>query len=412
MSKIFFCSAFALLALACVKPKLPVDVDGDFDFAVKQTRLMLQTLPDSNAFPRTTAKDGSLKVTRKNDWTEGFFPGTLWYLYEATGSDDMKSAAQAWTHSLEPLQHLTSHHDIGFIMYCSYGNGYRLTQDTSYRSILIQSARSLVTRFDSVVGCIKSWNQREAWNGNMWYYPVIIDNMMNLELLYFAGRETGDSIFSYVANRHAETTMKNQIREDYGSYHVVDYSKVDGSVLHRQTCQGYADNSTWARGQAWGIYGFTLAYRETKRPEFLKTAQRMADFFINHPRMPEDGVPLWDFDVNQDGFKADWDYKPADYPTIPRDASAAAITASALIELSSYVADGKKYFDFAEKQLNSLSSPAYRAELGTNNNFLLMHSVGSIPHGSEIDQPLVYADYYFLEALLRYRSHLKSEQSN
>lgn len=393
--------------LACGVTKKRVDVQGDFDFALKQTKLMVKSLPDVNAFPRTTAADGSFRFTRKNDWTEGFFPGTLWYLYEYTGDEEIKKNAYDWTHSLEKLQFLTSHHDIGFIMYCSYGNAYRLTGDTAYIPIIVQAARSLVTRFDPKVGAIRSWNQRKAWSGNMWYYPVIIDNMMNLELLYFAAKQTGDTIFSHVANTHAINTMKHQIRPDYGSYHVVNYSQEDGSVLNQQTCQGYSDNSTWARGQAWGIYGFTMAYRETKKPEFLETAKNMADYFINYPTMPEDGVPLWDFDVNREGYTPDWNYNPADYPVIPRDASAAAITASALIELSQYLPDGKKYFDFAEKQLKSLSSPAYRAELGTNNNFLLMHSVGSIPHDNEIDKPLVYADYYFIEALLRYEKHLK-----
>lgn len=403
MKKYLFFGLAALFAVSCQNPTGPVDVKEDFDFALEQTRLMVASLPDSNAFPRTTLKDGSFYYTKKNDWTEGFFPGTLWYLYEATGAEDMKEAALKWTHSLEKLQYLTSHHDIGFIMYCSYGNAYRLTGDTTYVPIIVQAARSLVTRFNETTGTIRSWNQRKAWSGNMWYYPVIIDNMMNLELLYFAGKVTGDTIFNHVANTHAINTMKHQIRPDYGSFHVVNYSTEDGSVLNQQTCQGYSDNSTWARGEAWGIYGYTMAYRESKNPEFLKTAIGMADFYMNHPRLPEDGVALWDFDVNQEGYNPDWNYNAADYDVIPRDASAAAITASALIELSGYVDNGRKYFDFAEKILHSLSSPAYRAELGANNNFILMHSVGSIPHDNEIDKPLVYADYYFLEALLRYQ---------
>jgi chondroitin AC lyase len=184
---------------------------------------------------------------------------------------------------------------------------------------------------------------------------------------------------------------------------VVNYDEKTGKVLHKQTCQGYSDNSTWARGQAWGIYGFVMAYRETQRADFLKVAKNMADFFIEHPNLPEDGIPYWDFNVNQEGYTPDWDYSPSQFAKVPTDASAAAITASAFLELSRYVSNGTKYFDFAEKQLKSLASPKYRAQPDENNHFLLKHSVGSIPHEAEVDVPLIYADYYFLEALNRYQ---------
>lgn len=378
-------------------------VQKNYDFAEKQYKALLNHLPDKTCFPRTTDEDGSLECTRMNSWTEGFFPGILWNLYKHTNSEYWLKKAQKWTGQLEPLKDMKHHHDIGFLMYCSFGNGYQVTGNKEYVEILIQSAQSLISRFNEKVGCIESWNERESWDGQMWEYPVIIDNMMNLELLYFAYKETGDSIFKHVANSHAEQTARHHIRDDYSSYHVINYDEKTGNVLNKQTCQGYSDNSTWARGQAWGIYGFVMAYRETQRTDFLKVAKNMADFFIEHPNLPEDGIPHWDFNVNQEGYTPDWDYSPSQFAQIPRDASAAAITASAFLELSRYVSNGKKYFHFAEKQLKSLASAKYRAQTGENNHFLLKHSVGSIPHHTEVDVPLIYADYYFLEALNRYK---------
>ena len=290
-------------------------------------------------------------------------------------------------------------------MYCSFGNAYRLTGNEVYKDVLVESARSLCKRFNEKTGCIESWNYRKAWNEkDEWFFPVIIDNMMNLELLYFATKVTGDSLFAKVANKHAETTARNHFRDDYSSYHVVNYDEETGEVLHRATCQGFADNSTWARGQAWAIYGYTMAYRETKNPDFLNMAVHTADFWLSHPRLPKDGIPYWDFNAGQKSYVPDWNYDPQRFKVIPRDASAAAIAASAFLELSEYVMEGKKYAEAAEHILRSLSSPDYLAEPGTNCNFILKHSVGSIPHGVEIDVPLVYADYYYLEALTRYKN--------
>ena len=374
-----------------------------FGRAEQQLAAQIKAVPDSTRFPRTISKDGKRVVTHRNDWTEGFYPGCLWYIYEYTGKENWKKAAVKWTETLEPLKKLTTHHDIGFLMYCSFGNAYRLTGDERYKDILVESARSLCTRFNEKTGCIESWNYRKSWNGkDEWYFPVIIDNMMNLELLYFATKVTGDSTFYNIANKHAETTAKNHFRKDYGSYHVVNYDENTGAVLHRATCQGFSDNSTWARGQAWAIYGYTMVYRETKRKDFLDMAIRTADFWLNHSDMPEDGIPYWDFNAGQKGYVADWNYDPKQFKVMPRDASAAAIAASAFLELSGYVSESDKYLQAAEHILQSLSSPAYLATPGTNCNFILMHCVGSIPHGSEIDVPLIYADYYYLEALMRY----------
>lgn len=375
-----------------------------FQVAEQQYGNMLLNATSLNQYPRTTNQKGQIQYVSIGDWTGGFWPGDLWYVYEYNKEKKWEDAAIKWTESLESNQYNTAHHDLGFMMYCSYGNAYRITKEEKYKAILIQSAKSLVSRYNPRVGCIKSWNSRMSWDGKtLWTYPVIIDNMMNLELLFFASKITGDSAYRNIAIRHAETTMKNHIRNDYSSYHVVNYDSATGNVLNQQTCQGFADNSTWARGQAWGIYGFTMVYRETGDKRFLLTAKKMADFYMNNSNLPSDKIPYWDFNVNQKGFTPQWNYQNNKLDYIPRDASAAAIVSSALFELSSYLgAEGKKYYDFAVETLGSLSSPAYLAKPGTNGHFLLKHSVGSFPHGTEIDVPLVYADYYFLEALLRY----------
>lgn len=382
-------------------------ITHSFDRAEQQYTAMLKALPEPTAYPRTTDNNGKLRTTPLNDWTEGFYPGSLWYIYENNGQNTWKQEAIRWTEALEPLKKQKGHHDIGFLIYCSFGNAYRLTKKEEYKQIIIEAANSLCTRFSPKTGCIKSWNYRKSWNGkDEWFYPVIIDNMMNLELLYFASKVTDDPHYAEIANSHAITTAREQFREDYSNYHVVNYDPETGKVLHKQTCQGFSDNSAWARGQAWAIYGYTMAYRETKKPEFLEMAQHTAEFWLNHSNLPEDMVPYWDFNAGQEGYVPEWEYDANDFKEIPRDASAAAITASALLELYQYVdkKTGKRYYQAAVKTLKSLASPSYLATQGTNGNFLLKHCVGSIPHKNEIDVPLVYADYYFLEALHRYKN--------
>jgi len=383
-------------------------VNKDFAVAEKQYKIMLDQSKDLTRFPRTTNKDGSVKGTDIRDWTQGFFPGALWYVYEFNQDPEWKNQAEKWTEALEEAKFLTQHHDIGFVMYCSYGNALRFEKDAAkikkYNEILIQSAKSALTRYDEKVGLIKSWNEKKSWDGRIWYYPVIIDNMMNLEMLFYVSKLTGDPKYKDAAISHALKTMKNHFREDFSTYHVVDYDPETGAVLHQQTNQGLADNSTWSRGQGWAIYGFTMVYRETKDPRFLQAAQKAADFYVNHENLPEDKIPYWDFNAGQAGYKADWDYEGRKMSYIPRDASAGSLTASALLELSTYSEEnGKKYFDNAEQMLKSLSSEEYLAEPGTNSGFILKHAVGSYPHNSEVDVPLIYADYYFLEALHRYK---------
>ena len=380
-------------------------ISENFKNAQKHLNKMLQ-VADVKAlqYPRTINKNGVLVTTDMYDWTPGFFPGSLWNTYEFNQDDKLQAEAIKWTQSLEPLKNFEEHHDLGFMMYCSYGNAYRFTKNKLYKDILVQSARSLSTRYNATTGSIKSWNTFNSWHGNKKYsFPVIIDNMMNLELLFFASAVTGDTSFKHIALTHALNTMKNQIRSDYSSYHVVCYDTLTGKVEGTETAQGLADNSTWARGQAWGIYGFTMVYRESKDKRFLKTAQGMADYFINHPNLPADKVPYWDFNLLEKGYIPGVNSNANNVKDLFRDASAASITASALLELSLYSGvKGKKYYDFAIQILYSLASANYMAAPGTNANFILKHSVGSIPHNGEIDVPLIYADYYFLEALNRY----------
>ena len=403
----------AFLASALVSCTSQVDkemafVNENIEFATAQTQKMLSVIGKANAenYPRTINRKGELVRTSIYDWVPGFFPGTLWYLYELTDDAAWKATAEEWTYPMEPVKKLKSTHDIGFMMYCSYGNAERLASKPEYKDILVESAKSLCTRFNEKTQTIESWNRRKAWNGNQWEYPVIIDNMMNLELLTYASRVTGDQSFQDIAIRHANTTLKNHFREDHSSYHVVNYDENTGEVLHRQTCQGYSDNSTWARGQAWAVYGYTMMYRETKQPAYLEAAQQFADFFIQN--LPEDLVPYWDFNAGQEGYMPDGKSGAKEFIQVkeqPRDASAAAVVCSALFELGEQT-QKKEYTDMAIRMLKSLASPAYRAPLGENRNFILMHSTGSIPHRNEIDVPLNYADYYFVEALTRYKNLL------
>lgn len=378
-------------------------LNENVEFATAQTTKMLQTVgvPTGNNYPRTTNEEGELVVTGMYDWTPGFFPGNLWYLYELTGDSIWKNQAERWTMSLEPLQTFTGHHDLGFMMYCSFGNAERLAPKPQYTDILIQSAESLSSRFSEKTQTIKSWNYRKAWNDTTeWFYPVIIDNMMNLEMLFYASKVSGNKKFYDIAVKHADATLKNHFRDDFTTYHVVNYDTITGGVLNQATCQGFSDNSMWARGQAWAIYGFTMVYRETKDQKYLDAAVKATDVYLKN--LPEDLVPLWDFNVDEVGYTPEGSSYAVEFQERLRDASAAAIVCSALFELGEYVTD-KGYTDKAIKMLESLSSPAYRASLGANADFLLMHSVGSIPHHTEIDVPLVYADYYFLEALVRYK---------
>ena len=368
-------------------PTLLRTIDTNLALACTQYRYLAAHTPDS-VLPRSYAPATGKEVTSGPGWwTSGFFSGTLLELNTVCHDTALAGEALRTLRLMAPEQYNKGTHDLGFMMYCSYGNAYRLLGDKAYADILMTSARSLSTRFNPRVGCIRSWDH------NGWNYPVIIDNMMNLELLLWATAYSGDSSFYRIAVTHANTTMRNHFRPDYSSYHVVDYDTATGAVLARKTAQGYADSSAWARGQSWGLYGYTMMYRGTKDPRYLAQANHIAHFILTHPRLPADKVPYWDYDDPR-------------IPNTYRDASAAAVLASALIELAHYVppALGKTYLHTAETILRTLSSPVFRAGAGENGGYLLMHSVGNIPSHTEIDVPLSYADYYFVEAMLRYRA--------
>jgi len=377
---------------SCGNTKQANIIDENVEFAAKQIGIEIDMMHQKGEIlnPRTIHKDGTTRYNKPELWTSGFFPGSLWYMYELTGDEKWRNEAEIITETLDTVQYLTWHHDVGFMVYCSYGNGYRLTKNPAYKDVIIQAAKSLSTRFRPNVSAIQSWSSKRGWQAKRgWDCPVIIDNMMNLELLFEASKISGDNSFRDIAIKHANTTLENQFRADYSCYHVIDYDTKTGQVRNKHTAQGFAHESAWARGQAWAIYGYTVCYRETKDPKYLEQANNIANFLFTHPRMPEDLIPYWDFDCTE-------------IPNTYRDASAASCIASALYEMSTYNKEKSvEYKQYADKIVENLSSDAYRAKLGENNNFLLMHSVGSIPHGSEIDVPLNYADYYFLEALKR-----------
>lgn len=353
----------------------------DIEFLAEQIGPSVYAKVDSLRPQPSADKLGKLRTCDVYDWTSGFFPGSLWLAYELTGDERLLLDAVDYTNKMLPATFYTGTHDLGFMVGCSYGNALRLCPNDSLKTVIIRTADNLASRFNPEIGAIRSWDF------GPWNFPVIIDNMMNLELLFQASKLTGDNKYKDIAIRHADKTMACHFRPDMTSYHVVSYNP-DGSIETRQTFQGRSDESAWARGQAWGVYGYTVCYRETGDKKYLEFAQKIADMIISRVKT-EDHIPLWDYDA-------------PNLPTTPRDASAAAVTSSALFELCGYLPDGQKYFDYAESILRSLSSPEYLAEPGTNCGFILKHSTGSLAHGSEIDVPLNYADYYYLESIKRY----------
>lgn len=394
MKKVFFLFiAMAIMSFSCnIKSTDQTESESSdmvskvFQRAEVQLGNAVAQYQDLTLFPRSSNPDGTLIAVPAKNWVSGFFPGSLWYLYEFTEDDKWKSAAVKWTEALNEVQFNTGTHDVGFVINCSYGNGLRLSGEESYKPVMIQAAKSLSTRYNEKVGCTKSWDWSKKWQ-----FPVIVDNMMNMELLFEASKLSGDESFKNIAIDHANTTMEHHFRPDYSSYHVVDYNPETGEVLEKVTHQGTSDESAWARGQAWGLYGYVFCYREIKDQKYLDLAENIAQFIINHPNTPEDLVPYWDYDA-------------PGIPEEPRDASAAAIIASALLELSTYSNENaQQYFNYAERILQNLSSDEYLAAPGTNNNFILKHCTGHKPQNSEVDAPLAYGDYYFLEALLRYK---------
>lgn len=374
-----------VLLIACFIAVFPGCSGGEdawektaLDRAVYQTRVLADKFAGDTVSPRTFS-NGEIKVAPPADWTSGFFPGSLWLLYDLTGDGYFKTRAMEYTHNLYNARNCRGTHDLGFMIYCSYGNQYRFLKDTLTASVIVDASDNLISRVDPAIGLIRSWDF--GW----WNYPVIIDNMMNLEMLFWASKYTGDTKYADAAIRHADLTMKNHFREDCSSYHVVSYND-DGTVQWRGTFQGQADTSSWARGQAWGLYGYTMCYRETGFDRYLEHARHIAEYIME----------------NNPGYIPYWDYDAPDIPYAPRDASAAAVAASAFLELSSLTGD-RQYFDYAVNILKVLSSDEYLAEKDENGWFTVKHCVGHLPAKAEIDVPLNYCDYYFLEAIKRYK---------
>lgn len=387
--------ALAVVLVACLqsKSKVTFDVDKELIYCNQQTMRTLSELKDTAMMPRNimdSLTSWNLVPISIEEWTVGFWPGILWYDYEVTQDENVKNSAIYYTGLLEPLTKLPAYdHDFGFQIFCSYGNGYRLTENDAYKHIILNAADTLATLFNPKVGTILSW-PREVENGRFAPFNTIMDNIINLEMLYWAAKNGGNKRLSEIATAHAETTMKYHFREDGGCYHVALYDTVDGHFIKGVTHQGYADNSLWARGQAWAIYGYTFVYRETGDKKFLRFAEKVTDFYLS--RLPEsEYVPYWDFD-------------DPTIPNSPKDASAAAVVASALLELSQLEDNTLKAENYKQAAINmliELSSDKYQS--GNLKPSFLLHSVGHWPNNSEVDASINYADYYYIEALIRYK---------
>lgn len=361
-----------------------ISVDKILDFSVIKTKETLKQIKAFDSFPRNIPSgEKEWECVGVTDWCSGFWPGVLWYAYEHSGDEAIKKAAEKFTLPIKTIAYTPAlDHDIGFQVYCSFGNAYRLTGNAEYKQVLLAAADTLATLYNPIVGSIHSWPMKPQYPHN-----TIIDNMMNLELLFWAAKNGGEKRLYDIAESHAEVTMKNLVRPDYTTYHLGSFDNKTGAFIKGVAHQGYADNSMWARGQTWGIYGFSFAYRETKREDFLNTAIHLADKYLE--RLPEDGIPYWDFDDPR-------------IPNSPKDASAAAIAACGMLELAGLVKDKElknKYYRAAKRFVNMLSTDAYLSN--EKNQALLLHSTGHHPKNSEIDVPIIYADYYYLEALLR-----------
>ena len=381
---------FCLLAFIAGDAAAQRIVRKSFARAERQTALLDSLLTSPDLFPASWNTDGTIKTNSARGWISGFFPANIWFLYEYTRDPKWLDMARRRTSPLDTLRRYTKTHDLGFMVGCPCAAAYRLTGEKAYRQLLIDASDALLTRFSPAVGLIRSWDNK---NGNPNPYRVIIDNMMNLEMLFTVSKLTGDKRYYDIAVCHADNTLKNHFRPDNSCFHIVCYDAGTGRVTGQRGGQGYSAASAWSRGQSWALYGFTMCYRETGDPRYLDRAVKCAEYFINHPRLPEDLVPYWDYDA-------------PGIPDEPRDASAAAITASALLELAKYAPGKEKsYYGTARKILTSLASDRYLIPAGKKCGFLIDHSVGSKPSGSQVDVPIIYGDYYFLEALLRLKNY-------
>jgi hypothetical protein len=370
-------------------PQLPtIDVAGILSAAATKLAAHDARSTTKQNYPREHSLNQSTWTTiGPTNWEGGFYPGALWYLYEHTADPAWQARAEAWTAGLSLQQYNTGTHDVGFIIGCSFGQGLRLTDNPAYRDVLLTAARSLSSRFNSAVGATRSWDR--------FTFPVIIDNLMNLELLFWAAKNGGttasggdaQALFD-MAVSHAAKTLQNHVRSDGSTYHVVDYNPTSGAVLKRFTHQGKSNESTWSRGQAWAIYGFTMTYRETGDSQFLDAARRTADYFLAN--LPDDWVPPADFQSTYQDLAH-------------KDSSAAAIAASGLIELSQLETDplrSERYWSAATNILDSLASPTYLSS-DSKNAGLLLHGARKYPGEN---RSYMFGDYYFVEAVMRYQA--------
>ena len=365
-------------------------VDELIEHAASQYKVLLQNAPDSSQYPFYLNEDGSIFFVEKKNWTSGYVPGVMWYLYANTQDQFWKNQAMRWCTSIESEKLATNKHDTGVMLYTSFGLGHKIGGVKEYKDILIEGADSLLVRYNEKIGLIKSWNSKGLQND--WLFPVIIDGMIVLDLPFYAGKFSDNKEMIRKATSHATITMQNHFRDDGSAPHVVDYDPNTGKKRYFDTHQGYSKASSWARGQAWAIYGFPLAYRYTGDRSYLETAMRTADYVFTHENMPDDLIPFWD-------------YLAPEIPDEPRDASAAAIMCAGLLEMCQYLndEDKEKYLNYAQKIIISLSKPEYLCENGDCQGFILKHSVYNKPSGKGVDTPINFTDFYFLEALIRYK---------
>lgn len=414
MLKLLTAGALLICGLAsCGAGKIAADklnlsrdfVDKELRDASKQIKFLASSVAEKDI--PTTFSNGKHVNWGTAWWCSGFYPGTVLYLYEYTKDPELLAEAKVKLNYLEKEKYNKTTHDLGFMLFCSFGNALRLTGDsTAYKDILITGAESLSTRYKDATKTIRSWDGGKNWDGKPWSYPVIIDNMMNLEFLMQSYKMSGNTKFYDIAVTHANTTLKNHFRPNNSAYHVVDYDGTTGDIIGKKNAQGAYDESAWSRGQSWALYGYLTMYRNTKDEVYLEQARKIAAFYLNHPNLPSDLVPYWDMDQNKLTSDSKY-YAQRDL----RDASTAAIIASALLELSQYTKgkERQNYIAKSEGMLISLSKAPYKAAYKDNGGFILKHSVGSIPHKTEVDVPLTYADYYYIEALVRYDRMLKGE---
>lgn len=382
-----FIVGFTLLFYSCKPNNKNIDKNEIEQLLGSRYKQLLEFPMDSLSFPRSmTASTGFINKVPSKDWTSGFFVGNLWQLYKLSGDVAYKERAAKWNIFIEKEKFNGRTHDMGFKVFNSFGKGLEVEDNQDYKNIIVQSAKTLCTRFNKTVESLRSWD----FNKDVWEFPVIIDNMLNLELLFEATKFSNDSTFHNIAVKHANTTLKNQFRKDNSTYHVVVYDTISGTAKNKVTHQGFNNESTWARGQSWAVYGYTMAYRYTKDQAYLNQAEATAQFFIDNKNLPEDGIPYWDFN-------------DPSIPNAPRDVSSATVMASALIELYG-VTKNEKYLSYSKKVLNSLKSTAYILNQEVKGPFILDHSTGMWPQNQEIDEPIVYADYYYLETMLRMKA--------